>query len=56
MTADVSSLLRTARETNKWDLAVSKVLTQIVVALYCGEGDHRLDGLQQYLLGIGILC
>lgn len=54
ITAQVGSLLRMARETDDWDLAVSEVLTQIVVALYCGEGDHRLDGLQQYLLGIGI--
>jgi hypothetical protein len=56
MMADVSSLLRTARETNEWDLAVSEVLTQVVVALYCREGDYQLDGLRQYLLGIGISC
>eukprot|EP00934_Nitzschia_sp_Nitz4_P000193 Nitzschia sp. Nitz4//scaffold68_size99682//55924//58060//NITZ4_004569-RA/size99682-snap-gene-0.9-mRNA-1//-1//CDS//3329556608//193//frame0 len=56
MASQVGSLLRMARETEDWDLAVSEVLTQVIVALYCGEGDYRLDGLQQYLLGIGISC
>jgi hypothetical protein len=55
-TPDVAALLRVAREKEEWDLAVADVLTQMVVALYCGEGDFRLDGLQQYLLGIGISC
>jgi hypothetical protein len=55
-TPDVAALLGVAREKEEWDLAVAEVLTQMVVALYCGEGDSRLDGLQQYLLGIGISC
>jgi hypothetical protein len=55
-TLDVAALLRVAREKEEWDLAVAEVLTQMVVALYCREDDFCLDGLQQYLLGIGISC
>lgn len=55
-TVPVASLLRTARERNEWDLCVAELLTQIVVALYCREGDHRLDGLQDYLLRLGVAC
>jgi hypothetical protein len=54
MTADVASLLRIAREREEWDLAVAEILTQIIVALFCAEGDLRLDGLRNYLLNIGI--
>jgi len=56
MTVPVASLLRTARDRNEWDLCVSELLTQIVVGLYCREGDHRLDGLQDYLLRLGVAC
>ena len=54
MTSDCASMLRTARQNNEWDIAVAELLTQVVVALYCGEGDIRLDGLQKYLLSLGI--
>lgn len=56
MTVPVASLLRTARDRNEWDLCVSELLTQIVVGLYCREGDHRLDGLEDYLLRLGVAC
>lgn len=56
MTTDCAAALRNARESNEWDLAVAELLTQVVVGLYCGEGDVRLDGLQQYLLALGISC
>lgn len=56
MTVPVASLLRTARDRNEWDLCVAELLTQIVVGLYCREGDHRLDGLQDYLLRLGVAC
>lgn len=56
MTADCASILREARKNNEWDQAVAELLTQIVVGLYCGEGDTCLDGLQQYLLSLGIAC
>jgi hypothetical protein len=56
LTEEVSGILHEARERDLWDLAVAEVMTQVVVALYCGEGDKRLDGLQQYLLAIGIAC
>ncbi|OEU06633.1 hypothetical protein FRACYDRAFT_254184 [Fragilariopsis cylindrus CCMP1102] len=54
ITAEVASLLRTAREKNEWDLAVSEVLTQVVICINCSIGDYQLDGLRQYLLKIGI--
>ena len=53
---EVASILHEARERELWDLAVAEVMTQVVVALYCGEGDKRLDGLQHYMLGVGIAC
>ena len=56
MMRDVAALLRPARKKEEWDLAVAEVLTQVVVGVYCTEGDHRLDGLQHFLLGIGISC
>jgi len=54
VTADIAALLRMAREKNDWDVAVSEVLTQVVVCLHCAEGDYQLEGLRQYLLKIGI--
>lgn len=56
MTADCAAILRGAREKNDWDQAVAELLAQVVVGLYCGEGDGPLDGLQQYLLTLGISC
>ena len=56
VTSDCATILRLARQNNEWDIAVAELLTQVVVALYCGEGDVRLDGLQQYLLSIGVSC
>jgi hypothetical protein len=56
MATDVAASLRGARKKEEWDLAVAELLTQVVVGVYCGEGDHRLDGLHHFLLGIGISC
>ena len=56
VTSDCASILRSARQKNEWDIAVAELLTQVVVALYCGEGDIRLDGLHHYLLSLGISC
>lgn len=50
----VGTILHDARERDMWDMAVAQVMTQVIVALYCGEGDKRLDGLHHYLLGIGV--
>ena len=41
---------------NMWDLAIAELLTQLIVALYCQEGDRCLDGLQNYLLYLGVSC
>ncbi|CAB9502035.1 expressed unknown protein [Seminavis robusta] len=56
MTRDCGAILREAREKGEWDQAVAELLTQVVVGLYCGEGDSHLDGLQQYLLTLGVSC
>lgn len=55
-TEDCARLLREARKAGEWDLAVAELLAQVVVGLYCGEGDTCLDGLQMYLLGLGVAC
>lgn len=56
LTEECSSILNEARTKDKWDLAVAELLTQLVVGLYCQEGDRCLDGLQNYLLCLGISC
>lgn len=56
LTSDCAVVLRDARQNNEWDLAVAELLAQVIVGLYCGEGDIRLEGLQQYLLALGISC
>jgi len=42
MMADCATCLRDARKNNEWDRAVAELLTQVVVGLYCGEGDACL--------------
>ena len=54
LTRDCGTVLRQARD--DWDQAVAELLTQVVIGLYCSEGDARLDGLQRYLLALGISC
>jgi hypothetical protein len=56
LSLDCANLLRDARERGMWDLAVAELLTQVVVAMYCYEGDKCLHGLQEYLLHLGIAC
>lgn len=56
LTEECSSILTEARSKDMWDLAVAELLTQLVVGLYCQEGDRCLDGLQHYLLYLGISC
>ncbi|KAL7570343.1 hypothetical protein ACA910_017186 [Epithemia clementina (nom. ined.)] len=56
MTADCAVILREARAKNEWDMAVAELLTQIVVGLFCTEEDSRLEGLQRYLLTLGVSC
>lgn len=56
LTEECSLILSEARAEDLWDLAVAELLTQLVVGLYCQEGDRCLDGLQQYLLYLGISC
>lgn len=56
ITQGCSEVLHEAREVEDWDQAVAELLTQIVVGLYCGEGDYQLEGLRQYLLTLGVSC
>jgi len=56
ITTDCAAALREARRSNEWDLAVAELLAQVVVGLFCCEGDVRLEGLQRYLLTLGISC
>lgn len=53
---EISVILHGARQRDMWDPAVAELLTQIVVALYCQEGDKRLEGLRKYLVGLGVSC
>ena len=54
LTRDCALVLRNAR--HDWDQAVAELLTQVIIGFYCAEGDLRLDGLQRYLLSLGISC
>ena len=56
LTEECACILSEARMKDMWDLAVAELLTQLIVALYCHEGDRSLDGLQHYLLFLGISC
>ena len=53
---ECAALLRCARGNNEWDLGVAQLLCQLVVGLYCAEGDFCLDGLKRYLQRMGISC
>lgn len=56
MTEETSVVLHQARADQKWDQGTAELLTQVVIGLFCVEGDARLDGLQRYLLSLGISC
>lgn len=56
LTDECAVVLREAREKDMWDLAVAELITQVLVVTRCSEGDHRFEGLAQYLLTLGICC
>jgi len=56
MARDCGYVLREGRANNDWDQCVAELLTQVLIGLYCGEGDHRLDGLAKYLMSVGVSC
>jgi len=56
LTDECADVLRDARETDSWDLAVAELMAQIIVVLHCPKGDNRLKGLQRYLVTLGISC
>jgi hypothetical protein len=56
LTDECAIVLREAREKDMWDLAVSELMTQVVVVIHCAEHDTRFEGLRQYLLTLGISC
>jgi hypothetical protein len=56
LTDECAQVLREAREKDMWDLAVAELMTQVIVVIHCRDGDHRFEGLRQYLLTLGIAC
>jgi hypothetical protein len=56
LTDECAQVLREAREKDMWDLAVAELMTQVVVVIHCPDGDHRFEGLRQYLLTLGVAC
>lgn len=56
LTDEVAVVLREAREKDMWDLAVSELMTQVIIVIHCHEADTRMEGLRQYLLTLGIAC
>ncbi len=56
LTDECAEILRQARETNMWDLAIAELLTQVLVIIHCPEDDNKLDGLRKYLMTFGVSC
>ena len=56
LTDECAEVLQVARETDSWDLAVSELMTQILVVLHCPLEDDVLDGLRQHLMSLGFSC
>jgi hypothetical protein len=56
LTDECAQVLREAREKGMWDLAVAELMTQVVVIIHCPDGDHKFEGLRQYLLTLGVAC
>lgn len=56
LTDECAVVLREAREKDMWDLAVSELMTQVVVVIHCHDNDCRFEGLRHYLLTLGIAC
>jgi hypothetical protein len=56
LTDECAVVLREAREKDMWDLAVSELITQVLIVTRCRSDDHRFEGLAQYLLSLGISC
>jgi hypothetical protein len=56
LTDECAQVLREARERDAWDVAVAELMTQVIVIAHCPDGDHRFEGLRQYLLTLGIAC
>eukprot|EP00980_Cylindrotheca_fusiformis_P004728 scaffold1004_cov105-Cylindrotheca_fusiformis.AAC.11 len=56
LTDECAAVLREAREKDMWDLAVSELMTQVVIIVHCPDGDARFEGLRRYLLTLGVSC
>jgi len=56
LTDECAEVLAEARETDSWDLAVAELITQIIIVIHCSKDDKRLEGLQHYLMTLGISC
>jgi len=56
LTDECAVVLKEAREKDMWDLAVSELMTQVIVVLHCPVNDGGFEGLKNYLLTLGIAC
>jgi hypothetical protein len=56
LTDECAIVLKEAREKDKWDLAVSELMTQVIVVLHCPWRDSGFEGIKNYLLTLGIAC
>lgn len=56
LTDECAQILRKARETDKWDVAVAELLTQLLCVIHCPVDDLRMEGLSRYMLSLGFSC
>jgi len=56
LTDECAVVLKEAREKDTWDLAVSELMTQVIIVLHCPLGDSGFEGLRSYLMTLGIAC
>ena len=57
LTDECALVLTEARKKDRWDLAVAELMAQAICVIYCSpNSDYRLDGVKNYLLGMGIVC
>lgn len=56
LTDECAKVLRQARESEMWDVAVAELMTQVVVVVHCPENDLKMNGLSRYLLSLGFSC
>lgn len=53
---ECAKILRVARESDNWDLAIAEMTTQMLVIIHCPPSDDTLEGVKQHLMTMGISC